>query len=95
MAGWLLGRDELLKVGAECDKKILILTDWHLNQGIVEPDKVEALDPERIRQRWNPDELSRVRRLLQRGNPAGHEQSGERAAARRRFGREIPNHPPT
>ncbi len=43
MAGWLLGRDELLKVGAECDKKILILTDGHLNQGITEPDKVEAL----------------------------------------------------
>ena len=43
MAGWLLGRDELLKVGAECDKKILVLTDGHLNQGIIEPDKVEAL----------------------------------------------------
>jgi hypothetical protein len=43
MAGWLLGRDELLKVGAECDKKILILTDGHLNQGITEPEKVEAL----------------------------------------------------
>ena len=43
MAGWLLGRDELLKVGAECDKKILVLTDGHLNQGIVEPDTVEAL----------------------------------------------------
>jgi hypothetical protein len=43
MAGWLLGRDELLKVGAECDKKILVLTDGHLNQGIIEPDTVEAL----------------------------------------------------
>jgi Ca-activated chloride channel family protein len=43
MAGWLLGRDELLKVGAECDKKILVLTDGHLNQGITEPDTVEAL----------------------------------------------------
>jgi Ca-activated chloride channel family protein len=43
MAGWLLGRDELLKVGAECDKKILVLTDGHLNQGIVKPDIVEAL----------------------------------------------------
>jgi Ca-activated chloride channel family protein len=43
MAGWLLGRDELLKVGAECDKKILVLTDGHLNQGITEPDRVEAL----------------------------------------------------
>jgi predicted DNA-binding transcriptional regulator YafY len=43
MAGWLLGRDELLKVGSECDKKILILTDGHLNRGITEPDTVEAL----------------------------------------------------
>jgi Ca-activated chloride channel homolog len=43
MAGWLLGRDELLKVGAECDKKILVLTDGYLNQGITEPDTVEAL----------------------------------------------------
>jgi Ca-activated chloride channel homolog len=43
MAGWLLGPDELLKVGAECDKKILVLTDGHLNRGIVEPAKVEAL----------------------------------------------------
>ena len=33
MAGWLLGRNELLKIGAECDKKILVLTDGHLNQG--------------------------------------------------------------
>jgi Ca-activated chloride channel family protein len=43
VAGWLLGRDELLKVGTECDKKILVLTDGHLNRGLVEPDKVEAL----------------------------------------------------
>jgi Ca-activated chloride channel family protein len=43
MAGWLLGRDELLKAGNECDKKILVLTDGHLNQGITEPDRVEAL----------------------------------------------------
>jgi Ca-activated chloride channel family protein len=43
MAGWLLGRDELLKVGAECDKKILVLTDGHLNQGIIDSETVEAL----------------------------------------------------
>jgi Ca-activated chloride channel family protein len=43
MAGWLLGRDELLKTDTECDKKILVLTDGHLNQGITEPDRVEAL----------------------------------------------------
>jgi hypothetical protein len=33
MAGWLLGRDELLKAGTECDRKILVLTDGHLNPG--------------------------------------------------------------
>jgi Ca-activated chloride channel family protein len=43
MAGWLLGRDELIKAGTECDRKILVLTDGHLNQGITEPDRVEAL----------------------------------------------------
>jgi Ca-activated chloride channel family protein len=43
MAGWLLGRDELLKAGQDCDKKILLLTDGHLNQGIIEPENVEAL----------------------------------------------------
>jgi Ca-activated chloride channel family protein len=43
MAGWLLGRDELLKANQDCDKKILLLTDGHLNEGIIEPEKVEAL----------------------------------------------------
>jgi hypothetical protein len=43
MAGWLLGRDELLKVGAEGDKKILVLTDGHLNQGTIEPDTVSPI----------------------------------------------------
>jgi hypothetical protein len=43
MAGWLLGRDELLKAGQDCDKKVLLLTDGHLNQGIIEPENVEAL----------------------------------------------------
>jgi Ca-activated chloride channel family protein len=43
MAGWLLGRDELLKAGPGCDRKILVLTDGHLNQRITEPDRVEAL----------------------------------------------------
>jgi Ca-activated chloride channel family protein len=43
MAGWLLGRDELLKAGQDCDKKILLLTDGHLNHGIIEPENVEAL----------------------------------------------------
>jgi Ca-activated chloride channel family protein len=43
MAGWLLGRDELLKAAPNCEKKILVLTDGHLNHGITEPDRVEAL----------------------------------------------------
>ena len=48
MAGWLLGRDELLKARETADgiapiRKILLLTDGHLNAGITEPDQVEAL----------------------------------------------------
>jgi len=48
MAGWLLGRDELLKAEKTADgiapiRKILLLTDGHLNAGITEPDHVEAL----------------------------------------------------
>jgi Ca-activated chloride channel family protein len=43
MAGWLLGRDELLKAGSETARKILVLTDGHLNQGITDRDRVEAL----------------------------------------------------
>jgi Ca-activated chloride channel homolog len=43
MAGWLLGRDELLKSGPESSRKILVLTDGHLNHGIIDPDRVEAL----------------------------------------------------
>jgi Ca-activated chloride channel homolog len=48
MAGWLLGRDELMKAQKTADgiapiRKILLLTDGHLNAGITEPDQVEAL----------------------------------------------------
>jgi Ca-activated chloride channel family protein len=48
MAGWLLGRDELLKAQKTADgigpiRKILLLTDGHLNAGITEPAQVEAL----------------------------------------------------
>ncbi len=48
MAGWLLGRDELMKAretagGIAPIRKILLLTDGHLNAGITEPDHVEAL----------------------------------------------------
>ncbi|HYZ73315.1 MAG TPA: VWA domain-containing protein [Chthoniobacterales bacterium] len=48
MAGWLLGRDELMKAqktsgGIAPIRKILLLTDGHLKTGITEPDHVEAL----------------------------------------------------
>jgi Ca-activated chloride channel family protein len=48
MGGWLLGRDELLKADKTADgiapiRKILLLTDGHLNAGITESDRVEAL----------------------------------------------------
>jgi uncharacterized protein YegL len=48
MAGWLLGRDELMKAQKTADgiapiRKILLLTDGHLNAGITESDHVEAL----------------------------------------------------
>jgi len=48
MAGWLLGRDELIKAPKTADcvapiRKILLLTDGHLNAGITDPDQVEAL----------------------------------------------------
>ena len=48
MAGWLLGRDELMKAretagGIAPIRKVLLLTDGHLNAGITEPDHVEAL----------------------------------------------------
>jgi Ca-activated chloride channel homolog len=48
MAGWLLGRDELMKAQKTADcvapiRKILLLTDGYLNAGITDPDQVEAL----------------------------------------------------
>jgi hypothetical protein len=41
MAGWLLGRDELMKAQKIADRiapirKILLLTDGHLNAGITD-----------------------------------------------------------
>lgn len=53
-AGWMLGRDELAKTPAEIPRKLLLLTDGHLNQGIVEPAQVRqivanGLEKERIR----------------------------------------------
>src|SRR5258708_27089690 len=62
MAGWLLGGDELMKVQKTADcvapiRKILLLTDGHLNAGITEPDHVEALtraglEKEEMRTSW-------------------------------------------
>jgi Ca-activated chloride channel family protein len=48
MAGWLLGRDELMKTqkiaeGVAPIRKMLLLTDGHLNAGITDADRVEAL----------------------------------------------------
>ena len=51
MGGWLLGREELLMAGAGLSadpsekpiRKLLVLTDGHLNCGITDPDQVEAL----------------------------------------------------
>jgi Ca-activated chloride channel family protein len=53
-AGWMLGRDELAKSPAEIPRKLLLLTDGHLNQGIVDPAQVRqvvasGLEKERIR----------------------------------------------
>lgn len=53
-AGWMLGRDEVAKAPADVPRKLLLLTDGHLNQGIVEPAQVRqivgsGLEKERIR----------------------------------------------
>jgi Ca-activated chloride channel family protein len=53
-AGWMLGRDEVAKAPANVPRKLLLLTDGHLNQGIVEPAQVRqivgsGLERERIR----------------------------------------------
>lgn len=42
-AGWMLGRDELAKAPAGAPRKLLLLTDGHLNQGIVEPSQVRQI----------------------------------------------------
>lgn len=53
-AGWMLGRDELSKTSADLPRKLLLLTDGHLNAGITEPGRVRqivgsGLERERIR----------------------------------------------
>jgi Ca-activated chloride channel homolog len=42
-AGWMLGRDELGKTDAGTNRRILLLSDGLLNQGIVEPDEVKRI----------------------------------------------------
>lgn len=39
----MLGRDELKKAPKECRRRILLLTDGHLNQGITDPSQVELI----------------------------------------------------
>lgn len=41
--GWMLGRDELGKAPAECSRRVLLLTDGLLNQGIVDPAQVKGI----------------------------------------------------
>ena len=53
-AGWMLGRDEAAKAPVDVPRKLLLLTDGHLNQGIIEPAQVRqivgsGLEKERIR----------------------------------------------
>ncbi len=53
-AGWMLGRDEVAKAPADLPRKLLVLTDGHLNAGIIEPAQVRqivgsGLEKERIR----------------------------------------------
>jgi len=53
-AGWMLGRDEVAKAPADMPRKLLLLTDGHLNQGIIDPAQVRqivgsGLEKERIR----------------------------------------------
>jgi Ca-activated chloride channel family protein len=53
-AGWMLGRDELKKAPADLPRKLLLLTDGHLNHGITEPPVVrqiveQGLEMDRVR----------------------------------------------
>ncbi len=53
-AGWMLGRDELKKAPADLPRKLLLLTDGHLNQGIIDPPIVrqivgQGLELDRVR----------------------------------------------
>jgi Ca-activated chloride channel family protein len=53
-AGWMLGRDELKKAPSGTQRRLLLLTDGHLNCGIIEPTQVErivasGLEKDRVR----------------------------------------------
>jgi Ca-activated chloride channel family protein len=41
--GWMLGRDELKKVGKESSRRLLLLSDGQLNVGVVEPGMVQRV----------------------------------------------------
>ena len=41
--GWMLGRDELRKTEASTTRRLLLLSDGHINQGIVEPAEVKQI----------------------------------------------------
>ena len=41
--GWMLGRDELLKAPAGHTRRVLLLSDGHLNVGIIEPAQVRQI----------------------------------------------------
>ena len=41
--GWMLGRDELRKAPAGAARRLLLLSDGHLNVGIIEPPAVQRL----------------------------------------------------
>jgi Ca-activated chloride channel family protein len=41
--GWALGRDELKKAAQGCSRRLLLLSDGQLNQGIVEPEAVRRV----------------------------------------------------
>ena len=42
-AGWMLGRDELKKAPSGTQRRLLLLTDGHLNVGIIDPAQVERI----------------------------------------------------
>lgn len=42
-AGWMLGRDALREAPTGMRRRLLLLSDGHLNQGITEPDQVRQL----------------------------------------------------